>query len=257
MARGDVDGAITSLEKAVAQSPKSAAAHYSLATAYGAKAQGGNMLNALSYGPKMKSELETAVALDPKHAEARFALVELYAVAPPAMGGSPDKALSQAAEIKRLDPILGHRAFAFVYARQDKLDLARREYLDAIREQPSSAKAHTYFGMHLASREKNNAAAFAEFNAALKADPTYMPAHYYLGRTAALGDTNLAAGAASLKKYLAYRPHETEPPIAMAYYYQGLVYEKQGDKAAAVQSYNAALAINPTLKQASDALKRL
>jgi tetratricopeptide (TPR) repeat protein len=43
----------------------------------------------------------------------------------------------------------------------------------------------------------------------------------------------------------------------MAYYYQGLVYEKQGDKAAAVQSYNAALAINPTLKQASDALKRL
>lgn len=52
MARGDVDGAITSLEKAVAQSPKSAAAHYSLAIAYGAKAQGGNMMNALYKGTR-------------------------------------------------------------------------------------------------------------------------------------------------------------------------------------------------------------
>jgi tetratricopeptide (TPR) repeat protein len=255
--RGDDEAAIAILEKAVAQSPKSAEAHFCLANAYGSKAQKSGMLGAVTYGPKAKGEFEAAVALDPKHVEARYALVQFYAGAPEMMGGSFDAALEQAKAIKVLDTIVGHRAYAFVYAQQKKLDLAKQEYMVAIREQPDSPKAHSYFGQYLSSVEKNYSAASAEFETALKLDPNYMPGCYHLGRTAALADTNLARGEASLKRYLDYTPKENEPTLARAHYFLGAIYEKEGKKAEAKQSYQAALKLNPALKEASDALKRV
>ncbi len=255
--RGDDDAAIDVLEKAVAQSPKSAEAHFCLANAYVGKAQKSGMLAAASYGPKARGEFETTVALDPKHVEARFALVQLYAGTPAMMGGSLDKALEQAKEIKAIDPVVGHRAFAFVYSQQKKPELAKQEYVDAIREQPDAAKAHSYFGQYLVNVEKNYGAAFQEFETALKLDPNYMAACYHLGRTAALADTNLARGEASLMKYLEYTPKENEPTLARAHYFLGAIYEKEGKKAEAKQSYQEALKLNPALKEASEALKRV
>jgi Tfp pilus assembly protein PilF len=257
LGRGDDDAAIEILEKAVAQSPKSAEAHYCLGNAYGSKAQKGGMLGAVTYGPKLKGEFETAVELDPTHVEARYALVQLYAGAPAMMGGSFDKALEQATAIKALDPIVGHRAYAFVYTQQKKPDLAKNEYVDAIREQPDSAKAHSYFGQYLVSVEKNYSAAFVEFETALKLDPKYMAAFYHLGRTAALADTNLVRGEASLKKYLDYKPREKEPTLANANYYMGAIYEKEGKKPEAKRSYQAALKLNPSLALALEGLKRV
>ena len=70
------------------------------------------------------------------------------------MGGSFDKAFEQAKEIKALDPIVGHRAYAFIYSQQKKPDLAKKEYADAIREQPDSPKAHSYLGQYLVNTEK-------------------------------------------------------------------------------------------------------
>ena len=58
-------------------------------------------------------------------------------------------------------------------------------------------------------------------------------------------------------KYLAYTPKENEPALANAHYVLGAIYEKEGKKAEAKQAYQAALKLNPTLKQASEALKRL
>src|SRR5438876_9307922 len=124
------------------------------------------MLGAASYGAKLKGEFEAAVALDPKYVEARFGLVQFYTAAPEMMGGSYDKALEQAKAIRTLDPLVGHRAFAFIYSQQKKLDLAKKEYLDAIGEQPKSPKPHSYFGQYLVNVEKNYPAAFAEFDRA-------------------------------------------------------------------------------------------
>ena len=255
--RGDADAAIAIFEKAIDQSPGSADAHYYLANAYGSKAQQGGMLAGAKYGPRMKEEYEKAVALDPKHVDARFGLVVVYASAPALFGGSKEKALEQAKEIKAVDPLLGHRAYASVYSMQKKLDLAKQEYLDAIREQPTSPKAHSFYGQYLANVEKDYGAAFAEFEAALKIDLHYMPGFYHLGRTAALADTNLARGEEALKKYLDYTPTDKEPALANAHYYLGAIYEKQGKKAEAKQSYQAALKLNPTHENASKALKRL
>src|SRR5262245_12099074 len=209
--RGHRDAAIEILEKAVAQAPKSAEAHYVLGSAYGLKVQEGGMMAAARYASKIKDEFEKAVALDPKYVEARYGLVQVYAAAPGIMGGSYDKAFAQAKEIKAIDPVAGHRAYAFIYSQHKKLDLANREYADAIREDPTSAKAHGYFGQYLANVEKNYTAAFTELEAALKLDPNYMPALYHLGRVASLANMNLARGEEALKQYLAYTPKENEP----------------------------------------------
>ena len=255
--RGDGDAAIEILEKAVAQAPKSAEAHYVLGSAYGVKVQAGGMMAAAKYGSKLKDAFEKAVALDPRYVDARYGLVQLYTEAPGIMGGSYDKAFDQAREIKTVDPVLGHRAYAFIYARQKKLDLASKEYAEAIREEPRSGKAHSFYGQYLASVEKNYAAALVELETALKIDPQYMPALYHLGRIASLASTNLARGEEALKQYLAYTPKENEPTLASAHTFLGAVYEKEGKKAEAKQAYETALKLNPTLKAAAEGLKRV
>ena len=257
LGRGDNDKAIEILEKAVAESPKSAETHYLLGSAYSAKMQASGLFGKTRYGPKMKAELETAVALDPAHIEARYLLLHVYAFAPRMMGGSDDKAFEQARAIKSLDPVVGHRAYASIYTQQKKPDLAKQEYLAAIREQPDSPKAHSFFGQYLVNVEKDYTAAFAEFETALKLDPGYMAAFYHIGRTAAQAGTDLARGEDALRKYLAYTPKPNEPAPANAHYFLGLLYEKEGKKAEAQRSYQAALKLNPTLKEASEALKRV
>lgn len=257
LGHGDTDAAVTLLEKAVAQNPGSAEAHFFLATAYGNKVQEVGMMGALPYASKIRDEFEKAVTLNPAYVEAHMGLVQVYAAAPAMMGGSIDKAFEHAKAIKAIDPIMGHRAYAFVYSQQKNPDLAKKEYLDAIREQPDSPKAHSYFGQYLVAVEKNYASAFGEFETALKVGPSYMPAYYHIGRVAALADTNLSRGEASLRKYLGYTPKENEPALANAHYYLGNIYEKQGKKAEAKQSYQAALKLNPSLKLAVEALKRV
>ena len=257
LSRGESDAAIAALQTAVAQYPKSAEAHFYLANAYGSKGQQGGMFGGIKYGPKAKDEFEKAVALNPKYVEARLSLAQFYAFAPGVMGGSYEKAFEQAKELKAIDPIVGHRAYGFIYSQQKKFDLAKKEYVDAIREEPNSPKAHSYFGQYLANIENNYTAAFAEFETALTLDPTYMAAFYHLGRTASLANTNLARGEEAATKYVAYTPKEHEPTLASAHYVLGAIYEKEGRKAEAKQAYQAALKLNPTLKQASEALRRV
>ena len=255
ISRGDSDAAIEILGRAVAQSPKSAEAHYWLGSAYGVKVQTGGMFAAAQYASNIEDEFEKAVALGPKYVEACYGLVQVYAGAPALMGGSYEKALEQAKEIKAIDPVLGHRAYALIYSQQSKPDLAKQEYADAIREQPKSGKAHSFFGQYLASAEKNYSAAMAELETALTIDPKYMPALYHLGRLASLADSSLPRGEEALKQCLAHTPKENEPSLASAHTFLGAVYEKAGKKAEAKQAYQAALKLNPTLKSAAEGLK--
>lgn|ERR1041385_1908036 len=257
MTRGDIDAAVDLLEKAVQQSPNSAEAHYYLGGAYGSKAQKANMFSAASLAGKAKDEMEKAVALNPRYVEARFGLVEFYTFAPGIIGGSFDKALAQAAEIRKLDPLQGHRAYAVIYTSQKKPELAKKEYADAVAEQPNSPKPHQFLGQYLALTEKNYAAATGEFEAALKVDANYIPALYWIGRTAGVSGTNFARGEEALKKYFTTTPKETEPPMANAHYWLGQIYEKQNHKVEAKQQYEIAVKMNPSLQVAVDALKKL
>ncbi|HEY6137434.1 MAG TPA: tetratricopeptide repeat protein [Thermoanaerobaculia bacterium] len=256
MEKRDYDKAAEVLEKAVAATPKSAEAHYLLASVYGQQAMTANLFSQMSLASKTKDQFEQAVQLDPNHLDARMGLLQFYMMAPGIAGGSESKAMEQANEIKKRDSFRGHRAWAVIYGRQKKPDLARKEYIDAVREQPGSPKTHIALGTFYLG-EKNNAAAATEFESALKADPNYMPAWFWIGRGTVATESNYARGEEALKKYLAYQPKRDEPGLFRAHYWLGQIYEKTGRKAEAKASYTTSLKLNPDQKDVTEALKRV
>jgi len=256
MARNDIDAAAALFEKAVAQNPKSAEAHYLLGSAYGSQAEKASIFGQASLAGKTKDEFEKAVELDPNHLDARFGLIQFYAFAPGFMGGSYDKAFAQAAEIRKRDPLRGHRAAAFIYAQQKKTEEAKKEYFDEVKEFPKSPRAHLDLGLFYINH-KDWKAAGDEFDTALKLDATYMPAVFRLGQLSVLSNTNLSHGEELLRKYLTYTPKSDEPSLARAHYWLGQLYEKQGKKAEAKASFATSLKLNPNQKDVAEALKRV
>src|SRR5215212_3989267 len=125
MQTNDADKAIAAFEKAVAKNPKKAEYHYWLGNAYGLAARKANMFSQMSLGKKVGAEFNQAVALDPNYLDARMGVLEFDLQAPGIMGGGEDKAVAQAAEIRKRDAFLGHRAYARIYNFQKKPDLAR------------------------------------------------------------------------------------------------------------------------------------
>jgi Tfp pilus assembly protein PilF len=255
MRQNDAPRAAELLEKAVALRPNSAELHYWLSEAYASIGETASFLKQMSIGRKVIAELERAVQLDPNRIDARIDLAGFYAMSPGFMGGGEAKAREQAVEVKRRDSFDGHRAFARMYTVQKKLDLVRSEYVNAVREEPTSARAHAALGTFLARNDKNCRSAFDEIEKALQLDPAYMPAWFRLGEAAALCGTNYVRGEEALKKYLTYEPNDHEPSLSTAHYHLGQIYEKQGKRTEARQSYAAALRMRPGTKTFQDALK--
>lgn len=243
-------------EKAVAANPNNAEYHYYLGSAYGSWAQKASMLKKASLAKKVKAAFERAVQLNPRHFEARFGLIQFYLVAPGIMGGSEQKAFEQAAEMKKLDSLMGHRAYALIYRSQKKPELARKEMIEAVREQPNSPAAHYSLG-NVYFSEKNYKQALHEYDYALKLDPNYMPAVFRIGVVAAETNSDHARGEASLKRYLTYKPDPSEPILASAWFYLGKLYEKQGRKADAKAAYLGAQKLVPGDDEIKAALKRV
>ena len=254
--RGDVEEATTQFKKAVSQKPGSAEAHYSLGFAYFRKAGTANMFSQMSLGKKAKDEWERAIELDPNYFNARLQLIEFLANAPAAAGGGENKAMAQAAEAKKRDAFNGHRAYARIYTIQKKYDVATKEMRDAVREQPKSAKAHCFLGNALLNQQDWKASQ-EEYETALSLEAAYMPTYFRIGHLAARSESNYARGEEALRKYFAYKPADDEPRVGTAWYWLGMIQEKQGKKAEAKHSYLNALRLAPDLKEVSEALKRV
>jgi Tfp pilus assembly protein PilF len=252
--RGDYEKAEELYAKAIAAEPKNAQYHYLLGGVLGTEAQKASMFSMAGLAKKANEEFLKAVELDPNFIDARFALIDYYTMAPGFLGGSEEEAQKQVVEIRKRDALNGHRAQARVYARQKKMDLARKEFVDAVREQPNSAKAHAYYGAFLIT-DKDWVTSQHELEMALKLDATYMPAYYRLGQLAARSESNYAKGDEALHKYLAYKPADNEPQLAGAWYWLGQIQEKQGKKADAKKSYTNGLKLAPEMKELKEGLK--
>ena len=251
------DKAIEIFTKVIAAQPKNAEAHFRRGVAYGELAQRAGILKQASLAGKTRADFEKAVQLDPNLLDARFGLINFYLLAPGFMGGGDDKAFAQAAEIKKRDALAGHRAYARIHTHQKKPDLARKEYVDAVRENPKSARAHYMLAGFLINNDKNWAGSLHELDMAISLDPAFMPTYVRLGAHAALSGTNYERGEEALRKYLAYKPGDDEPPHASAWYWLGMVQEKQGKKSEAKQSYQNALKLGANEKEIKEALKRV
>src|SRR5206468_7528688 len=104
---GDTEKATHLLQDAIAKSPKNAEAHYQLGEAYGQAAQKAGFFSQMSLANKCKDEFLAALALDPNYLDARFGVLEWYLQVPAIAGGSEEKAVEQAVEIRKRDPLRG------------------------------------------------------------------------------------------------------------------------------------------------------
>jgi tetratricopeptide (TPR) repeat protein len=220
--RDDVQKAVSYLEQAVAAEPRRARWHRRLGDAYGRSAQKASVLRQLGFAKKCLASYQKAVELDPDDVDCRSSLFDYYRQAPGFAGGSREKAVEQAAAMKRLDPERGRIAFATLYV-----------------------------------SDKNYGKAFAEFDEALKINPDDYVALFHIGRLAATTGQFADRGLETLRRCLELTPPASAPGHAAVHWRIGAILEKKNDRDGARAAYEAALAIDPRLNAAAEALRKL
>ena len=95
--------AVAWFERAVHLEARNAAYHLWLGRAYGHQARQASAGEQFFLARKVRRHLEQAVTLNPDSLAARLDLMEYYLQAPSLLGGSPEKAHQQAAEIGNRD----------------------------------------------------------------------------------------------------------------------------------------------------------
>jgi tetratricopeptide (TPR) repeat protein len=182
--RGDAEQAAKLFEQAVAHEAERRQVSLSSAEAYGRQAQKAGMFGGIGLAKKAKAEMEKRVAARSELPRRALRPHRLSYIAPGIVGGGEDKALAQAAEIRSATRSTGTAPTAASTSRRRRADLARKEYVEAVREQPNSPKTHYYLGNFLVN-EKDWPGALHEYDYALKLDPNYMPAYFRIGHHAA------------------------------------------------------------------------
>jgi tetratricopeptide (TPR) repeat protein len=240
-------------ETAIDANGKVADYHTWYGNTLGTIAADANLFKQASLGPKMKSAWEKAVQLDPKTIDARESLIQYYLQAPAIAGGSVDKAIEMANEIKRVKPAEGHRQLGNIYYREKRFAESEKEFIAMSNADPTLTSGLANFYVLQKQYDK----AFAISEDALKQNPNDMVATYQIGKLSALSGQQLDRGEACLKKYLAYSPQKNEPSHAGANMRLAQIMEKRGKKVDAKSLYELALKADATLKEAKEGLARL
>ncbi len=254
LSQRDDKRAVDWLERASALDPSSSETELWLGRAYGSAALHASVVRQPFLARKVERAFERAVELDPENLAARLSLVEYALRAPGFLGGSSSKALAQAQEIRRRDPVKGHRAFGMIAEHEKRYADAAQEYDAAMQESPG-APDPVHWRADLAIRRKDYRTAFALFQI-LAQDGRDGEALYDIGELAALSGRELQIGIESLKRYLARQPTAEEPSLAQAHLRLAAIYERQKDREAARQEYSTALALDPMLTEARQALAK-
>ena len=249
--------AIDWYEKAIKLDETNARYHFALGSALGDEAQKASKIRQPFLARRVKAEFERAVALDPTMLDARFGLVDFYSVAPGIMGGSMDKAREQAAEIAQLNPMRGHLARARIASREKNDTATIAAYEAAIAAAPDSTPA--YYNLAQRYRQQGRwAEALQVMDRLVKARPDEAPAHAWYGIIAANGGIELERGERELKWYLANPvPNDSPRSTANVNLRLGTIYEKTGRKEEARAAYYEALRIVPDHAEAKKALAAL
>ena len=252
----DLDTAVLWFEKAVALDAARSDNQLWLGRAYGSQALTANVFKQASLAGKVKKAFEKAVELDPNNVDARLALIDYFLQAPGIVGGSVEKAREQASEIGRLDGLRGHRASGRIAEYEKNFAAALAAYARAEKEFPG--KREPFFWMtNLYSKQKEYGKAFDVMEKLLTQQPAELLACFQIGNLASQSGERLDRGEECLKLYLAREPKKTEPSLATTHLVLGRIYEKKGSRDLARREYEAALKIDPELKDAQAALKKL
>ncbi|HEY0776883.1 MAG TPA: hypothetical protein VGD56_02850, partial [Gemmatirosa sp.] len=220
MGDDEYEKAADAFEHAVASDQTSAAYHFQLGQAYGARAQHVNVFRQAILARRTKAEFDRAVALDPDLIDARVGLLSYYLFAPGILGGSSDKAREQAREIRRRNTYRGGIAFAQIAGHEKDVAGASRE-LEALTQQfPDSTAPYVALTFGYAERGLWPDA-WAVADRLARALPDAPVGRFVVGRLAAESGQQLDRGAAALTQYLQATPRPGDPPLAAAHYRLG------------------------------------
>lgn len=248
--------AIDAGEKATALAPKNAQAFFWLGNALGNRIGQVGMLGKMALAPKLRDAFEQAVKLDPTLIEARSSLIEFYLQAPGAMGGGVDKARAQAAAIGKYDRAQGLTAQARI-AMHEKDTAQAIRFVEAARAlKPADERLRQQL-IVLYQDSKRWADAYAAINQWLGEVPKSNNAQYQLGRLAAESGRYLDEGEAAMRTYLKMPRDAQDPQPKNAHYRLGQVLAKAGRKDEARAEFQAALKLDPKMKEAKEAMAAL
>lgn len=253
---GKAEAAIEAGAQATALAPKNAQAFYWLGNAYGNRIGEVGMLSKMTMAPKLRDAFEQAVALDPALVDARSSLVLFYLQAPSAIGGGIDKARAQVAAIAKYDRAKSYLAQAQIAAHEKKPDQMVKAYESAVALKPGDEDMRLKLVL-IYQQEKRWADAYAAIRKWSSEHPDAVKPKYQLGRMASLSGQYLQEGEAALRAYLKLPHGKDDPANQHAYYRLGLVLAKAGRKEEARANLQAALKIDPKLKEAKAALAEL
>ena len=246
-------------ERAVAADPNNGTYHLWLGNAVGLQASSASTLRQPFMARRIKAEFERAVALDPELLDARDGLIQFYLMAPGIMGGSDAKAREQQREIAKRNAFRGHLAAATVtWAGKDTTG-TERAIRAAIAAEPDSARTVVTLAQRQAGWGRV-AAAFATLDGFLARHPSDIAVRFQVGRLAANSGQQLERGEKLLRDLIGEPEWEStnlRPSRAAVHYRLGMVLERSGKKPDAKASYERALALDPQLKPAKDALAAL
>ena len=256
----DYNRAISSLERANVLDPNRSEYHDWLGKAYGRKAQEGSRFSpfsSLSLAHKAHREFEAAARLDSRNLEAQRDLIRYLMNAPGVVGGSEEAAERQIQALSTVDALEGELAQAELFVTRKKFDQADQEYQKILQMTPN--RIGIYFEIAEYYRDRGDAARMSE---AIEAGAPLAAADhrldYYRGIALILENRDPAQAEAELRHYLDTVPDNANVPShSTAHEWLGRLYEREGQLDKAAQEYQAALALDPRNKQASESLRAL
>jgi tetratricopeptide (TPR) repeat protein len=250
----DFARAIADGERAVAEQPRDSEYRRWLGRAYGGAAE---EKRSFSMAKKVRAAFEEAVRLDPSNLPARRDLMEFYVQAPWIVGGDKGKALEQVEAIARADAVAGHLARAIFLIHTNRREAAETEYQHVLETRPD--RVELYLEIADYDKSRGDAGRFSSVvEQAARVAPSDVRLTYYRGVALVLANGNLTEAERLLRVYLATAPRRSDwPSHADAHTWLGRIGEQRGDVSAALDEYQAALALDPDSKNAREAVRRL
>jgi len=241
---GELDRAIQAGEKAIAEDPKSSEAHDLLGRAYGLKARESQLLEQVRLAKKARTFFARAVELDASNAAALADLATYDMRAPGILGGGKAKARVEAEGVLALDPARGHVLLGELADREKNLAAAEAEYRKAIEIAPRQMRGRRALSVFLVEH-KRYADARTVWIEARELDPSDPTPDFELAGVALVSGEGLAPAVGELESALIRAERPEAPSRAEIHARLGLVYEKLGRKREAVGEYRAALELEP------------
>ncbi|MBP6750169.1 MAG: tetratricopeptide repeat protein [Xanthomonadaceae bacterium] len=248
--------AVEAGERAVELAPNDPQAHLWLGNAIGNRIGEVGMIGKMSLAPDLRDAFERAVKLDPSLVEARYALIEFYLQAPSAIGGGIDKARAQATAIGKYDRVRGLTSQARIAMHEKKTPQAIGFLESALALKPADTALRLQL-IVLYQDAKRWPDAYTAIKKWIAEAPKFNKAQYQLGRLAAESGRYLEEGEAALRVYLTMPRASDDPKPQNARYRLGQVLAKAGRKDEARAEFQAALKLDPKMKEAKEALAAL